>query len=46
MRHSDITLTMNVYTHSGLEDVADGVNRLPDLMNSTNDNETKTQPTE
>ena len=46
MRHSDIALTMNVYTHSGLEDVADGVNRLPDLMNSMNDNETKTQPTE
>ena len=46
LRHSDIALTMNVYTHSGLEDVADGVNRLPDLMNSTNDNETETQPTE
>jgi integrase len=33
MRHSDIALTMNVYTHSGLDDVANGVNLLPDLLN-------------
>ncbi len=32
MRHSDIRLTMNVYTHSDLADVAEGVNRLPDFM--------------
>jgi len=33
MRHSDIRLTMNVYTHLELNDVAKGVNRIPDFLN-------------
>ncbi len=32
MRHSNIALTMNVYTHSELPAVAKGVNKLPDLL--------------
>ena len=34
MRHSDVRMTMNVYTHLELGNVADGVNRLPDFLNS------------
>ena len=33
LRHSDIRLTMNVYTHLELDDVAKGVNRIPDFLN-------------
>ena len=33
MRHSDVRMTMNVYTHLELGNVADGVNRLPDFLN-------------
>jgi integrase len=33
MRHSDIRLTMNVYSHLELGDVANAVNQLPDFLN-------------
>jgi integrase len=33
MRHSDIRMTMNLYTHLDLDDVAEGVNRIPDFLN-------------
>jgi len=33
MRHSDIRLTMNVYSHLELNDVANAVSRLPDFLN-------------
>ncbi len=32
MRHSDVRLTLNVYSHLELGDIAEGVNRLPDLL--------------
>ena len=32
MRHSDIRLTMQVYTHLKLGQIADGVNQLPNFM--------------
>jgi len=32
MRHSDIRLTMNVYTHLELNDVAKGVNQIPGFL--------------
>ena len=31
-RHSDIRLTMNVYTHAGLYDLAGAVENLPPLL--------------
>ncbi len=33
MRHSDIRLTMNVYTHLELGDVAEGIKKIPDFLN-------------
>jgi integrase len=39
MRHSDIRLTMNVYSHLELGDVAEGVNRLPNFLGKKNDEE-------
>src|SRR5262249_7907642 len=33
-RHSDIRLTMNVYTHAGLHDLAGAVNGLPSILPS------------
>lgn len=41
MRHSDIRLTMNVYTHLELNDIAEGVNRLPNFLNEKKDEEAK-----
>jgi hypothetical protein len=32
MRHSDTRLTMNVYSHLELGDVAEGVNQLPNFL--------------
>ncbi|MDR3110552.1 MAG: tyrosine-type recombinase/integrase [Planctomycetaceae bacterium] len=32
MRHSDIRLTMNVYSHLELGDIAEGVNQLPNFL--------------
>jgi integrase len=32
MRHSCIRLTMNVYTHLELTDVAEGVKQIPDFL--------------
>jgi hypothetical protein len=34
-RHSDIRLTMNVYTHAGLYDLASAVERLPNFLSAT-----------
>jgi hypothetical protein len=36
MRHSDIRLTMNTYSHSFREDEADAIERLPDLSRRLN----------
>jgi integrase len=37
MRHSDIRMTMGVYTHLELENIAEGVNRIPDFLNKKNE---------
>jgi integrase len=36
MRHSDIRMTMGVYTHLELGDIAEGINRIPDFLNKKN----------
>jgi integrase len=33
MRHSDLKLTMEVYTHLDVQDVAQGVNQIPNFLN-------------
>jgi integrase len=33
MRHSDVKLTMGVYTHLDVQDVAQGVNQIPNFLN-------------
>lgn len=32
MRHSDVRLTLNIYSHLELGDIAKGVNKLPDML--------------
>jgi len=44
MRHSDIRLTMNVYTHLELNDVAKGVNRIPGFLNGGGDEQSDSRP--
>ncbi|MGL6196799.1 MAG: tyrosine-type recombinase/integrase [Thermoguttaceae bacterium] len=39
MRHSDIRLTMNVYSHTELSDVAKGVSRLPNFLSDKDESE-------
>ena len=34
MRHSDISVTLNTYTHLGLENAADELRRMEDLENA------------
>lgn len=34
MGHSDIGVTLNTYTHLGLEDAEDGLKRLEDLQSA------------
>lgn len=34
MGHSDIGVTLNIYTHLGLEDAEDELKRLEDLQNA------------
>jgi len=37
MRHSDVKLTMEVYTHTALSEIAEAVSRLPDLAVRSNE---------
>ena len=41
MRHSDIRLTMNVYSHLELNDIAEGVSKLPDFLSETKESDEK-----
>jgi hypothetical protein len=36
MRHADGRMTSGVYTHLQLQEIAEGVNRIPDFLNKTN----------
>ena len=45
MRHSDLSLTMKVYTDESLLDVHGAVNSLPDLSSACRDVDNKTAPT-
>lgn len=37
MGHSDIEITLNVYTHIGYDHAKEEVNRLPDIAKETNE---------
>jgi len=37
MRHSDIRMTMKVYTHLETGDIAEGIKQIPDFMNENKD---------
>jgi hypothetical protein len=34
MRHADGRMTCGVYTHLQLQEIAEGVNRIPDFLNN------------
>jgi hypothetical protein len=37
MRHADGRMTSGVYTHLQLQEIAEGVNRIPDFLNNKNE---------
>jgi integrase len=41
MRHSDIRMTMKVYTHLETSDIAEGINRIPDFLNDKKKDDNK-----